>query len=339
MDWHTRKLVISQRNGAIVLTLLNDRGTSLETVELKPEDYSPSQISQFLKSNGLRRSNVALGIRLAPERIFCRETVLPMEAARSVDAILVQELLRKTPFQLQDVYHDHAVRRSANKIQVWHWIVRKQFLTDATAGLRLGVDELAFIDTDGSETSDIPSPTIRLLRRATGERYGVGKALIGLVLTAALLASVAASLEYWRQQTALDQLGAQLMTVKAKAQQVRSTLERAEQSRATLLRIRSQKRDLPGVLDVWEEVSARLPRTSWLTELRLSEMPDGKQRQAVLTGFSDAAAGLVGLIDKAELFSGATLIAPISLDPVEQRERFVVQVNIEKRIPTGQSTQ
>jgi hypothetical protein len=48
----------------------------------------------------------------------------------------------------------------------------------------------------------------------------------------------------------------------------------------------------------------------------------------VLTGFSAAAASLVGLLDRSPLFGEASLAGSISIDQAENRERFIIQAKV-----------
>ena len=50
-----------------------------------------------------------------------------------------------------------------------------------------------------------------------------------------------------------------------------------------------------------------------------------------ITGFSSAAASLVGLVERSALFRDASLTAPISLDHSEDKERFAIQASIRKQ--------
>ena len=115
--------------------------------------------------------------------------------------------------------------------------------------------------------------------------------------------------------------------MRVKAQRVRAMLDKLEAERAGVMRLRSQK-NAPGVLDAWEEVTRVLPSHSWLTELRLTDLPGAQEQQLVITGVSPAAASLVGLIDRSALFREAALTAPISIDPTEGKERFAIQAKL-----------
>jgi hypothetical protein len=46
---------------------------------------------------------------------FRRKLVHPAQAAASVDEIIAADLVHKTPFRLQDVYHGHAITTSMRR--------------------------------------------------------------------------------------------------------------------------------------------------------------------------------------------------------------------------------
>jgi len=108
-------------------------------------------------------------------------------------------------------------------------------------------------------------------------------------------------------------------------------MDKLDQKQSAIVRMRLQKRDAPGLLDVWEEVSKILPANSWLTELRLTEIAQKQDQLVVMTGLSTAAAELVATVDRSPLFADATLTAPIALDSTEQRERFTLQAKLQPK--------
>jgi general secretion pathway protein L len=105
-------------------------------------------------------------------------------------------------------------------------------------------------------------------------------------------------------------------------------LNTLEQKQALLLRIQLRKRDAAGLLDIWQEATRLLPSHSWLTELRLSEAAGDREQRVAMSGFSAAAASLVGLIDASPRFADASLTSPIAPDSVEERERFSLQAKV-----------
>jgi general secretion pathway protein L len=73
-----------------------------------------------------------------------------------------------------------------------------------------------------------------------------------------------------------------------------------------------------------------LPAHSWLTELRLTEVPEKNEQLLAMTGFSAGATDLVKLIDRSALLADASLTAPVAVDPIEGRERFALQARVKR---------
>jgi general secretion pathway protein L len=257
--------------------------------------------------------------------------ILPLEAAGSIDEIVVQDLVAKTPFRLLDIYHDHQFRTVGDKVVVWQWIVQREFVVNAVQSAGLDLADLAFVDSEGDSAGGAPAPMLTLRQDRNKHRSWLRKTFYALALGASVLAIVACAHKYWRQQRILDNLSTELATARAKAQQVRAAMDRLDQKQAAIVRVRSQKRDAPGLLEVWEEVSRILPLDSWLTELRLSEIAQRQDQLVVMTGLSTAAADLVALVDKSPMFADAALTAPIALDSIEQRERFTLQAKLQQK--------
>jgi general secretion pathway protein L len=315
---------------SFVLLLSSDRHRPLASARIPRDVYSPTAVDDFLKARELGRGQVAIGIRLPRDQVFCRQIALPLEAAGSIHEIVVQDLVTKTPFRLPDIYHDHHSRTVGDKVVVSQWIVRREFVTNAVQSAGLNPADVAFVDSEGDGAA--PAPMLTLRQDRSERRSRLRTTFYALALGASFLAVVSCTHKYWRQQRILDNLSAELTAARANAQQVRATMDNLDRKQAAIVRIRSQKRDAPGLLEVWEQVSRILPLNSWLTELRLSEVGQKQDQQlVVMTGLSTAAADLVAVIDKSSLFADAALTAPIALDSIEQRERFTLQAKLRQK--------
>jgi general secretion pathway protein L len=334
-EWLTdrgyKKLTLMAEPDSFVLQLSSDRRRLLGSSRVARSDYSPASVDDFLKAQQLDRGRVAIGVRLPRDQIFSRQLILPSEAAGSINEIAVQDLVAKTPFRLPDIYHDCQSRTVGDKVMVWQWIVRREFVESAAQSAGLDLADLAFVDSEDDSASGAPAPILTLRQDRSERRSWLLKAFYVLALGVSFLAVAACTHKYWRQQRILDNLSTELTTARAKAQQVRADLDKLDQKQSTIVRVRSQKRDAPGLLEVWEEVSRILPLDSWLTELRLSEIAQRQDQLVVMTGLSTAAANLVALIDKSPMFGDAALTAPIALDSVEQRERFTLQAKLQQK--------
>jgi general secretion pathway protein L len=334
-EWLTdrgyKKLTLVTEQDSFVLQLSSDRHRPLASAHIARSVYSPAAIDDFLKARELVRRQVVIGVRLPRDQIFSRQMILPLEAVGSIDEIVVQDLAAKTPFRLQDIYHDHQFRTVGDKVVVWQWIVRREFVADAVHSGGLDLADLAFVDSEDDSAGGAPAPMLTLRHDRSERRSWLRKTFYALALGALFLGVIAGGHKYWRQQRILNNLSAELAAARAKAQQVRAAMDKLDQQQATIVRVRSQKRDVPGLLEVWEEVSRILPLNSWLTELRLSEVGQRQDHLVVVTGLSTAAADLVPLIDKSPIFADAALTAPIALDSIEQRERFTLQAKLQQK--------
>lgn len=338
-EWLTdrghKKLTVSAEPDCVVLRLLSDSRRPLASVRIVRSLYTAASIDDFLKAHHLDRKRVALGIALPRHEIFSRRLILPVETAGSVGEIVGRDLVAKTPFRLEDIYHDHESRRIDGKVVVWQWVVRREFVAAAARSAGERLTDLAFVESKAHDPEGAPAPMLTLRQDHNRRQTRLRKAYYGLSLFALLLVAVTCTCRYWRQLQILDHLRAELTVARNQAQQVRAAMDKLDHKHASIVYLRQQKRDIPGMLDVWEEISSILPDSCWLTELRLSEIAQKPGYVVVMTGFSTAAADLVALVDKSPLFADATLTAPIALDPTEQRERFTLQARVQQKARDG----
>src|SRR5262245_38080771 len=164
VDRGSRTLLLGADEDSILLQLLGDRRRPLASARIGRAQFAPPAIDAFLGSQRLQRKHVQLGAYLPPDRIFARHLVLPLETRRSLDAVLVQDLIAKTPFKLDSIFHDYAAQKRDGRIVVWQWIVQRTFVSDVAQDLGLDVGDLAVIESEGDGTSDAPRPLLRLAR-------------------------------------------------------------------------------------------------------------------------------------------------------------------------------
>lgn len=329
-DWltenRTRILVLAADETAVTFHLTSDRRRVLASALVDKADYAPHNIDTFLHAQRQTRASVSISLRLPSRLVFARNLILPLEVRRTLDAVVTQDMISKTPFQLDDVYHAHTALRADDKIVVHQWIIRRKHVHTLADALSVDLGDITFIEPERSEDALESPPVVRLRGPASGRVRWTRRIGLALATTALLLAIGAAGLRYSHQQMLLDRLQGEVATARSQAQQTLAVLKGVERDRAGLHLIRLRRSGEPSLLDVWAEVTHVLPSGSWLTELRVSEVADS--RQVVMTGLSAAAAALVPLVDRSTLFINASLIAPISLDAAEQRERFSIQAHV-----------
>jgi len=313
-------ILLELRDGAFAPTAL-ERSASGKSILM--------EVDRLLLSRKLGRRDVDLGLRLPAQSVFGRMLFLPAEASGAINDIVAQDLARKTPFRADDIYCDHVASKIADseRIEIRQWIVQRQFVHHALAELDMSTDDIAFIEFEPCESQQ-PAPLINL--RQIGEarsswRHNLAPALC---CSAVVLALLSGSLKYLNQQAALDRLSDEIAATGKKAQQVRALVNQLQERRSALVRLRLQRSEAPGLIDLWEETTRLLPSHSWLTEFRLAETSGKGERQVAMIGFSGAAPSLVGIVDGSRLFFDAALTSPVAFDAAEGRERFALQAKV-----------
>jgi general secretion pathway protein L len=285
--------------------------------------FGVSALTSWLAERGLSRENVTLGPVIGRELFFLRDLSVPTAALGALPKILDQEVLRRTPFQLSQIWHAGVATAAGagDVVLMCHWIIRKDRAEAALAELGFKASDIDFIaarTADGEVMPVISLGTPHLADppwvRAAIRRLAVAglcSVLLGLVAFEWCQASVATGIE------------ASLMEAREGAQDGHDGFGEAA-------RLYAMKAD-PGVLDIWNELSRVLPDHTFLTETRIA---DGK---VTLSGFSADAARLIRTIDQSPLFTGATLAAAITPDAKEHKDRFSIgfRVRVARTVRTS----
>lgn len=270
--------------------------------------FNAAVLDQWLTGQGVTREATRVAPVIARELFFLRELSVPKAAFGALPRILDQDIVRRTPFQLSDIWHAAtAVGTEADGVMpMCHWIVRRDRAEAALSELGLtsgDVDCLAVADSAGEAvpvitfrtvSDDDPAWALRAVRLLAVA--ALGAVLLGLVAFE------------WRQASVADALETALAEARLSAQSGRDGMDPA----ARLFAMKAET----GILAVWDELSRILPDHTFLTETRIA---DGT---VTLSGFSADAARLVRIIDQSPLFSGATLTSAITPDANERKERF-----------------
>ncbi|MDB5639689.1 MAG: hypothetical protein JWP51_4597 [Bradyrhizobium sp.] len=306
------RLLIWRDRDLVVCRLASAAGP-IET-RLPLHRFGVAAIKDWLAECGLRRQQVIVGPVIGRDLFFLRNLSVPKAALAALPKILDQEVLRRTPLQLSDIWHAAipAADKTTDVLAMCHWIIRKDRAEAAIAelGLTAGdVDFLAASDANGEllpvihfrATNHEDPPwarrAVKLLAMA-----GLGVVMCGLVAFE------------WSQANVATGIEASLVAAREGAQGGRGGLNQTA-------RLFAMKADV-GILEIWDELSRVLPDHTFLTETRIA---DGR---VTLSGFSANAARLVRIIDQSPLFAGATLAAAITPDATEHKDRFSISLKV-----------
>jgi general secretion pathway protein L len=268
----------------------------------------------WLAEKGLSRDEVTVGPVIPDRLFFLRELSVPKAALGALSKILDQEVLRRTPFQLSNIWHaaTDAVGGTNDIASMHHWIIRRDRAEAALAELGLKSSDVDFLATRKVDAEAFPVINFR----ATGDEDPAwaprAVRLLAVVAVVSVICGLAAF--EWRQGSVAAAIETSLAEARQGAQSGRDGADPAG-------RLLAMKADV-SVLETWDELSRILPEHTFLTEFR---MADGK---LTVSGFSSDAAKLVRIIDQSPLFSGAALTAAITPDATERKERFSLSVKL-----------
>jgi general secretion pathway protein L len=295
------------RDGDSVACRLTSAAGRAET-QIPFSRFDAVALEQWLTGQGVTRKGTNVTPVISHELFFLRELSVPKAAFGALPKILEQDIARRTPFQLSDIWHaaTAAGQETDGVVPMCHWIVRRDRAEAALTDLGLTSEDVDCLAVAGAGGEALPVITFRAV---SDEDPAWALRAVRLLAVGALVAVLLGLVVFeWRQANVADALETALMEARQSAQSGRDGMDPAA-------RLFAMKAEV-GILAVWDELSRILPDHTFLTETRIA---DGT---VTLSGFSADAAGLVRIIDQSPLFSGATLTSAITPDANERKDRF-----------------
>lgn len=317
-DWAKGELqhtVLVWRKDDIVICRLASTVDPIETC-FAFEQFGAATFAGWLGDNGLAREKIIVQALIPANVFFLRELKIPKSALQALPNILEQELLRRTPFHPNDVWHAGQASGDAqgDVATISHWIVRRDRAAQALAKLGLSVDHVDCLSADRAFDQAAPPALISFAAKSDQDPDWAIRGVRSLALAAGIMTLLAVGLFEWSQACVAASIEAALDDARETAQTSRDTINPA----ARLFALKGEV----GVLEALDELSRILPDYTFLTDLRIA---DGK---VTMSGFSADAARLVRVIDESRMFSGAALTSAITPDAAERKERFAISAKL-----------
>ena len=313
----------------IVLSRLSGRSWR-ELGRVDPQGLNePAQARAFarlIKKAKLDELDVVLRL---PAGTALRKTLsLPLAAEENLRQVLTFEMDRHTPFSADEVYFDYRVRmRNAEtgRMEVELVTVPRKVMDErceraAAWGVVPDVVDIAGEDRGGEDASE----GINLLPADDGVNGGrrVGGLTLFLAAVAAALVAVAVYLPLEAQQREMQAFSAALAKAKAEAgaaMELRREIDRLVEESQFLV---TRKQKSVKATEVLDELTRILPDGTWLRQFKI------KDREVRISGFSQAASNLIGLIEQSAMFENARFTSPVTQDRREGLERFNVAADL-----------
>jgi general secretion pathway protein L len=317
------RLLVRRNEDALTCILLWSRGT--REVRLPVGSFSSMAIDAWLAELGLRRDTVSIGMVLDRDRFFLRTLKVPKAAIGALPGILDQEVLRWTPFQLEDIWHSATVDgdTSAGVLSMNHWIIRKDRAQSEL--IECGLEDVAFLACDDP---DAGFPSVICFRKLCHRDPLWARSVVKYLAFGAIALTILSPvlIEWCQYRVALS--------VETSLSEARDSVQDGRSAGNPRMRLAELKADT-GFLQIWEEISRILPNHTFLSEVRLA---NGK---VTISGFSSEAAHLVRMIDGSPLFSGSVLTNAITADATEHKDRFSISFKLRSfkaSVPLAQSS-
>jgi general secretion pathway protein L len=308
-----RRLLIWRDRDLVFCRLVSDE-VELET-QFALDGFGKGALIEWLAEKGLSREQVMVGAAIGRDLFFLRDLHVPKAALGALPKILDQELVRRTPFELSDIWQGATpgIGGSADIVALCQWIIRKDRAEAALTELGLAASDIDFLAARDGNHEVVP--VVWFGASNVGDDPPWARRTVKCLAAAALGTVIFGLVAFeWCQSNLANSMQASLLELRGGAQGDFRSLDQSARLFALKANI--------AVLDIWDELSRVLPKHTFLTETRIAD------HAVTLSGFSADAARLVRIIDQSPLFSGAILTAPIRPDNTERKDRFSISFKV-----------
>ncbi|ACB92215.1 general secretion pathway protein GspL [Xylella fastidiosa subsp. fastidiosa] len=318
-----RLLLSVQADG---LHLVRQCGDVLEPLVQLPWPITPQELSGML----LPKLQILPRHWLLPATsALCRPLRLPAGASQRLHDVVRFEIDRQTPFQVEQVYYDvRLLKRHGDDAQLeTELVVVPRRLVDGPDGVpKEWATTLAGIDV-----ADMQGQPLNVNLLPPVQRWRCSDPMrrwnLALAAVALLLVATAGALLLNNRIRVAEQLRLQVQAQASSARRVAAERQRL----VTLIegvRFLDERRTLrPKVIEVWEELSRRLPNGTYLEKFAIE---DG---QLHLMGMSNDASSLVRLLEGSKLWRTPSLSSVLQSNVGSSVNRFVITAELVGVVP------
>jgi general secretion pathway protein L len=297
------------------------RGGEREIVgELDPQVPGSLQ-ALVVGAKGDRRGSVVV---LASESILTRNVSFPAQVRNNLPQVLGYEIDRLSPFQAAQIYFDFRVSEGdapGDKVAVELALCRRNQARDWLQRFRDAGAPAEQLTWEGAWPKANLLPPQERPNRGSGP-FTPAKLLIMLVL---LLAVAALATPIWQKQQIQRERAVRVAELKVQAEKVHemhTALERARQGSVAALQ---RKRDQARMIDLLQELTARLPDDTWVQNL------DYRNDEVQVRGESAQATALIDLLDQVPGITDVAFRSPVVQVAGSGRERFHISLKYRRQ--------
>jgi general secretion pathway protein L len=288
---------------------------------------APAALAAALR--GVDPEDRRLALLLPQAAVLRRPLTLPLAARDNLLQVVGFEMDRQTPFSVAQVYY--AVRELDTPAGPGRFNAELVAVTRGTvdpllARLReqgVSIDAVDLAQADGRLG-------INLLPPEQTPRHVRPRRRLNLMLAAACVLLLGLLLGIWlhNRQASLEQMQADVESMRGDAQRVASLRQQLQDNAGAAGFLAQRKKNTISMLSLLQEVTARLPATTWLERLSVDNTG-----QIGFQGQSQQAAKLLDALKDSRLITDASFQGSIQPDPTTGKERFYLTARVNQ--PAG----
>lgn len=289
-------------------------------------DYSRAMLDRCLKRAAAHAPVSKIRIVLALRKAITHSQIIPARAQGHAGDIIRENISLKTPFKPDEMFIGYDLRTAGvGKLELRYLVLPRAVLDRLLARLAVAPSEVTTLE--GPSIVGLEAVTVPFARRPQAFSPWLKRLVIALVFVSLLGALVGYAALFWRQEALLAEMEGRIVEISALDREV-TERSRPASALAEDIAVFVELRRAPGLVQVWDELARILPDPTFLTGLEIS----GGNLRA--TGYSDAAAGLIQLLEQSSVVHRAALSGPLVFDPAKSKENFSLRASLRKaRLP------
>ncbi|MGO4665671.1 PilN domain-containing protein [Bosea sp. 2RAB26] len=321
------RLVIVPAEEHVTITLFAPDGRELFAERANWAQYSRSVLNRCKEQAASFAPSSRIRLVLSAPQAIAQSLVIPRRAQTRAEGIVREHIARKTPLKPEDIFVGYDLRgAAAGKLELRYLLLPRAVLDQMLARLAVAPSEIATLE--GPAFEGLPPVSVPFAQKPHTPSPWFKRIAIALVLLTVLGAVTGYLVLAWRQAQLLKSMEAEIAEISGPAQQSTESLRSVFGLADDVSRLTAQ-RSIPGIVQVWDEMSRILPDSTFLTELEIT----GANLRA--TGYSDAAPALIKLLEESPILHNAALSGPLVFDRATGKENFSLRATLRKaRLPT-----
>jgi general secretion pathway protein L len=257
---------------------------------------------------------------------FVRSSVLPVQALPRAKQILDLELRQVLPLASSEIFTGwyQAGQQHNGHASLVQVAIKRSRVEELVASLRqAGVKTSAIAFRDGSNSA------LPIVMDIDGKIFGASSNVIWRRITAGLFAAALVLLAAFtwfafnRQNTEIETVAAASDEMRAKAVQVRKSIEASEKQDARIANLIKMRKQAPNLVAIWDNLAFILPDKAWISTFTLND------KTFSLDGEAADAEGLLKLLETSQFFKNVRFTAPVTRNPGAELSHYTIAMEYE----------